>query len=127
MSDLTTGLHVSVYRNAHGDCTLGGVSSKFDDLTIVGVLDERTRTNEIVALEADLRPHSVTDTAPAVVLVKRHVRGLGLTLHLAPLETASVGVRGAMGGNYAATSDSRMSRLVGGMFGALPIHDRFER
>jgi hypothetical protein len=31
-----------------------------------------------------------------------------------------------MDGNYASSSDARFSRLIGGMYGAVAIHDRQE-
>jgi hypothetical protein len=129
MDNTGRGLRVDVLRPSHDDSTLGGVSAQANELTVVGVLDrtEDRDATEITPLPARSRVHPVTDRAPAVVLVKRRVNGLaGVILHLAPLEQVQAGRHGAMGGNYAATTDSRFSLLTGGLYGAVAVHDRFE-
>jgi hypothetical protein len=113
------GLHVRVYRDARGeDCTIGGVSSQADDLCVVNI-------------PGQFEP---SDKAPAVLLVEGNAPG---TLRIFPAVTNGAGewVRDSrwlmMGGNYAATSDSRFSeaceKMLGDPFyGAVPIHDRCE-
>jgi len=105
------GLRVNVYRAASGrDCTNAGESSRFENFTVVNVDG----------------PFEPTDDAPAAIL-ESHVRGC---LRLQPV---SLGDRlPMMGGNYAATSDSRWSTkcaaLLGAdaFYGAVAIHDRVE-
>ena len=114
------GLLIEVYRNAGrgGDCTLDGVSSKFTTLCLV---------NASGPFDPDAEKY------PAVIM-ESHVRGCLRIVPAIQLENGSYtkGLGSAMmGGNYAATSDSRFSelaeKLLGHRFyGAVPIHDRFE-
>lgn len=104
------GLHVSVYRNGSYDCTNGGFSSMFSTLCLTNVEG----------------PFDPDETAPAALLVAGHVPG---TVRI--IGTENKGKWPMMGGNYAATSDSRFTqhveKLIGAPFyGAVPIHDRFE-
>lgn len=103
------GLHLTVYRNPKYDCTMGGITSKYDTLTVINA-------------EGPFEP---TDDAPAVELVK-HVG----TVHLKPVER-DPGKWYCMGGNYAGTSDSRFGKAIEKMlghrfYGAVAVHDRAE-
>jgi hypothetical protein len=111
------GLIVEVFKNPLGDCTLDGISSQATALTIVNVSGP-----------FDPRPER-----PPAMLVKGNMPGM---VKVVP---ALLGVDGQyaedkrwtmMGGNYAATSDSRWTeairRLTGASFSAVPIHDRIE-
>ncbi len=94
------------------DCSNGGVSAKFDEVTIVNVEG----------------PYDPTPTAPAVMLVPGAFAGTALVV---PYHKPEGYVGPMMGGTYVATSDSRFSsaveRLTGHPFyGAVPFHDRFE-
>ena len=104
-------LPVYVYRSGFADCTNGGISSKFNDLLVV--CDEG-----FVDVDENDPPKNLAK------LVKRHLFG-GDIYHIEPYD-APKGAGWMMGGNYAATSDSRFSRMVGGMYGAVAIHDRQE-
>lgn len=103
------GLRIYVYRDAFGDCTNGGISSRANQLTLVNVSG----------------PSEPDDTAPAAIL-ESHVRGC---LRIVPADT---GGRWYMaGGNFGASHDSRFpeacARLLGhGFYGAVSIHDRTE-
>lgn len=106
------GLIVSIYRNAElrGDCTAGGVSSRYTRLTLTNVSG----------------PFEPTDDAPAAILESHYPR----ILRIRPLEAGEAWVM--FGGNFAATSDSRFretcERLTGcAFYGAVAIHDRVER
>jgi hypothetical protein len=104
-------LSILVYRSAAiGDCTNGGISSKFNQLL---VLCERGN-------------HTVDETNPPENLVKLvHRRLFNRDIyHLEPVRKAE-GVGWMMGGNYGGTSDSRFSDMTG-IYGAIPIHDRDE-
>lgn len=120
------GLIVSVYRDASGgDYTLKGLSSRVTDLTIVGIIDEKIDRNEIMAVPELCRIFAPNDQRPAVVLVKRTI-GANVHWHLKPLqEFGPLGRWTMFGGNYAASSDSRLAALTG-PYGAYPIHDRIE-
>jgi len=112
------GLNVSVYRFPLGDCTLDGISSKAKDLCLVNVDG----------------PVSPSPGQPAAMLVKGNMAGhvkivpalLDDKMRYSPDPRWCM-----MGGNYAATSDSRfhaaVRRITGGeSYGAVPIHDRIE-
>ena len=111
------GLIVSVYKNPLGDHTNGGISSKATEIYLANVQGSSTQMG-----------------APAALLVKGNGRGL---VKIVPAIYAEIGEFipapgwAMMGGNYAATSDSRFHRAVEAItgqssYGAVPIHDRFE-
>lgn len=110
------GLIVSVYRNARGgDCTNGGVSSQFAELTVVNVSGPFE--------PADHRPAALLETGPGGDL---RLFSAAQSADGTWLRTVVPGSCGPMfGGNYAATSDSRWSQATGG-YGAIPIQDRWE-
>lgn len=113
------GLHVQVYRGARGnDCTMGGISSQASELCLVNVSG----------------PFEPSESTPAAMLGTGRMFG-GLRIVPAVKNDAGEWVEDSrwlmMGGNYAATSDSRFSeaceRLLGHTFyGAVAIHDRHE-
>jgi len=105
------GLRVNVYRAAGRDCTNGGVSSKYDTLTVVN---------------AD-GPFDPSDDAPAAKLLI----GPYDTIRLVPVELDEQNVWVMFGGNLASTSDSRfgeaIEKLGGDRFAAaVNIFDRVE-
>lgn len=102
------GLLVTVYRNPEYDATGGGISAKVNQICLVNVPG----------------PFAPRADAPAAVL-ESHVPGC---LRVRFLECVG---RPMMGGNYAATSDSRFGEacrdLLGhDFYGAVAIHDRYE-
>jgi hypothetical protein len=107
------GLTVSIYKNDLGDCTLGGVSSKFNSLVLV---DEQINA-----------PFEVAENEVYLVIIRRQLFG-ETYLHLAPRVNGkdvkqSGFIGGMFGGNFAYCSDSRFSAISKR---PLPIHDRFE-
>ena len=111
------GLHVYIYRDdTMGDCTANGVTSP-------------KRNHRGLCLTNVDGPFDPCDDYPAAKLVaKTHSWG-ETTVRIVPEETE--GKWSMMGGNYAATSDSRfneaIAKLLGHKFyGALPVHDRVE-
>lgn len=115
------GLNVYVYRWNLQDCTNGGISSEANLLCIVNI-DGPFKPNEKV---------------PAAILTTNNVGNPVIK----PAKAFEPGLSGEvvwdvapgwfmMGGNYAASSDSRFSeavaKFVPGFYGALPIHDRQE-
>jgi hypothetical protein len=129
------GLTAVVYRSADGvDCTAGGITSRHARLTVVGWVDGDPRgTERAEPMPKGARVSAATDAAPAVLLVVR--RWLD-TVHLGPAVPSGDGYAlepgwHMAGGNYAVTSDSRMSDLISGLlghhvYGALAVHDRRE-
>lgn len=107
------GIHVYILRDSLGDCTMNGVSSKVDAITLV---DEKISG-----------PCEVVEEEVYLVVVRRILFG-SLYMHLEPrknnkkmLPAGHVG--GMMGGNFAYSSDSRFREISAY---PLPIHDRFE-
>ena len=107
------GLHVQIYRAAHGlDCTRDGVSSKVECLTLVNVPG----------------PFEPTDSAPAAFLIIGNVPGSCKIL--IGDGSADFG-QGMFGGNFAYSCDSRFSKAVQALTGSkvgypVAIHDRYE-
>lgn len=101
-----------VYKSKQlGDCTNGGVSSKYDSLLV-------TCDRGWIDVDEDNLPENL------MKVVKRENFGQ-TTYHLEPVVKAT-GVGWMNGGNFASSSDGRFSELVGGMYGAVAIHDRTE-
>ena len=107
------GLLVNVYKTYGRDCTNGGVSSRdIEGLCLINVPG----------------PFEPSDRYPAAQLIKQTFH-FGSSVKIIPEECK--GKQTMMGGNYAATSDSRFSdaiaaRLGHNFYGAVPIHDRVE-
>lgn len=105
------GLCVYVYRHGMSDCTNNGASARYDQLTVTNI-------------EGPFEP---TPDRPAAKLV-RHPTMKG-HCYIVPDEVADRWHM--MGGNYAATSDSRFHQAVRDLVGisgsfAVGIHDRVE-
>lgn len=111
MDRIIKALPVSVYRNGRVDCTNNGVSSRYDELLVVC-------TDGFVDVDLNNKPENL------VVVRKRRMFGQNV-YHLEPFFEPK-GAGWMMGGNYAASSDSRFSKLIGEMYGAVAIHDRQE-
>lgn len=129
---MNKGLLLSVYKNADSnyDCTNGGVTATATRLTLVGI----KKGGKILPLTKRMQVFQPNESAPAVILCESALPGM-YGPHLEPLEYAdSHNTREyagpMMGGNYAASCDSRWSEL-GELFGhgrisAVPVHDRVE-
>jgi len=108
------GLLISVYRSAGCDCTNNGVSSRYDQLTLVNVGG----------------PFEPSNTAPAAWLVKH--RTMPGVVYIVCEDPATSKRAHMAGGNFGGTSDSRfsseMAKLTGcaNWHGAAKIHDRYE-
>lgn len=113
------GLLVEVYRFPLGDCTNRGISSLAKSLCLVNVSG----------------PGEPSVCHPAAMLVPGNIKG---TVKIVPaeqdeqLEWVKEDGWWMMGGNYAATSDSRFHEAVRAIigsesYGAVPIHDRSEK
>jgi hypothetical protein len=134
------GLILSVYRPADlpGDCTNGGITAKANAVTVTGVRDDRFRRGRelppVRPLPSMSRVFAPTDRAPEVTLVIRANGRGGRWLHLEPAGTTGQPGNDAdgplmAGGNWAGTSDSRWSELIGGGPGGghpVSVHDRRE-
>jgi hypothetical protein len=135
---VTHGLPVYVLRSALlGDCTAHGVSSDHDRLIVVGTLGRDDKY--VTPLPVDSRVFAATDDAPAVAIRDGNLPG---TLVIVPVQESPAGLAEygyvkveewvMMGGNFADSADSRLSRVIESrlghrFYGALPIHDRIER
>tara|TARA_B110000879_G_C10861770_1_gene389488 strand:+ start:68 stop:412 length:345 start_codon:yes stop_codon:yes gene_type:complete len=112
------GMIASVFRSSIGDCSMNGISSNFNDVTVVNVDG----------------PFTPTEDRPAVMLLQGAFEG---TIKVVPAihmrdDTYQEDRRWSMfGGTYIATSDSRFSekcKQITGQryYGAVAFHDRFE-
>lgn len=102
------GLTAKVLKSKGIDCTLNGVSSKYDEFIVIGEgIPERHEGNE--------------DNSNVLKIVKRKLFGSDY-LHAEPLNKPSNTVGAMFGGNYI--------DVVGSMFNGIKypiaIHDRFE-
>ena len=104
-------ISIGVYRHGKEDCTNGGISSKFNDLLCL--CDDGP-----IHVDMENPPENL------VQIIKRDLFGQVL-YHIEPVADP-VETGWMMGGNYASSSDARFSRLIGGMYGAVAIHDRQE-
>ena len=104
-------LRVNVYKSGRGDCTNNGVSNRYNELLVL-CYDGNVEVN---------------GDEPNLCMVDTIHIGMMTTYHIEPMKKPDKGCVGwMMGGNYAASSDGRFARLVGGMYGAVAIHDRQE-
>lgn len=107
-------IYINVYKNQRFDCCPnGGITERFDDLLI-------ECEDGYVEIDEDRIPENF------VVYVDRVIGGKKCG-YLRPYADPEPGRTDYMfGGAYGATSDSRFSDMIGGMYGAVPIHDRTE-
>jgi len=94
-----TGMNFSVYRNGRGDTTNGGVSSYHESLN--------------VCAEGIAEIFDATYDTPAVALVIRNVCNTAFPI-IVPIDSTEAGgtERYMFGGNFAWTSDSRVSEWL---------------
>lgn len=124
------GLILNVYRPAgYPDCTNDGVSSRFDELVVVGY--QRANDKVMQTLPSWSRVFVPRHQDQAVVLVESWGG-----IRLVPLGIMDEGVPPdcvgpMMGGNYAGSSDSRWKKLLSlfegwTLDGPVRVHDRVE-
>lgn len=132
------GLPLTIYRSLRKgtvqDYTNGGLTASVDEVTVIGVIDNREDlvwgVDHVARVPSGMWLSAPTVERPAAVLVFRRF-GEKVIAHVAPWPSPRTRGRGMAGGNYAATSDSRVARLVEdygvwGQYGAFAVHDRFE-
>lgn len=105
-------LPVEVFRTCKlGDCTNGGISAKHDELLILC-------NDGFIDVDDDNPPENVCK------IVHRFLFGKDV-YHVEPIQSPEE-IGWMSGGNFAYSCDGRFSDLVGGMYGAVSIHDRQE-
>lgn len=131
------GITLNVLRGRH-DCTLNGISSRHDRVTVVGVLDDRqtpllslSAAARVEPLPSALQVAAATDDAPAVWLRLRRIGGLCLSLEPAT-RLGEDRPWFMFGGNHATTSDARWNEYMrdltdGTDIPSIHVHDRNER
>lgn len=139
---MNIGTHISMFQlsvlrdvSYSADTTLGGVTSTHKRLALVGTIPLGTTEIHPITNAPTLALRS--DSAPVVLQAKQ---GFGrVTASLVPLvydaEQAVWSYKAGRfmaGGNYAATSDSRVTDIISAMlghrfYGALAVHDRYEK
>jgi hypothetical protein len=107
------GIHVNIYKSGNYDCTNGGESSYAKGFCVTNA-------------EGPFEP---CEEYPAAELVMAEPIGGQKILRLIPVSKKDKWTM--FGGNYAATSDSRFSRLAdrllgSNFFGAVAVFDRVE-
>jgi hypothetical protein len=107
MNTTQTGLMVSIYRASRiGDCTNGGVSSKYDTAVLIGA-------------EGPFEP---SDTTPALYLTSFRGRLIATPEPLSGKALSGASGKWWMfGGNYVSSSDSRFPNDY-----PIPVYDRNE-
>lgn len=118
------GLLIEVYRGRF-DATNGGISGKHHALCLVNAEGPFEPTDDAPAA---FLVHGFVPDSVIVVPAERNFDGTGW---VPVARQTSRGPAQMFGGNYAASSDSRLDdairRLVGKpIYGAIPIHDRSE-
>ena len=137
---MTKGLLMDVLhrRGQITDCTRGGITSRHNQLVLVGSCDLRKDAHNrcVVPLPDGAQVFSAGPDRPAVALVVRHIGGP--VLHIEPVswdgETSSWRLTEhafMSGGNSADITDSRFSELTRQLtgqsfYGAVHVHDRRE-
>lgn len=108
-------LPISVYKNRlYSGCSNGGITERFDELLLIC-------PDGFIEVDENDPPENL------VKVVKRRLFGNEIYYHIEPYHSTDKGCVGWMaGGSYAATSDSRFWRMVGGNHGAVSVHDRQE-
>lgn len=115
-------LRLTVLRSNSIDCTNNGISANADNLALVGVIGK----------DKVFRPISGTMPATDPSLPQVALRaGNGDTVNIVPVGPAEDGTWLMAGGNFAHTSDSRLSAYFDALdrpkfYGAIAIHDRIE-
>ncbi len=101
------GLSAYIYKPQYGDCSNGGLSSKY--------------TNVIIVDETIPEIFSTNETTPAVKLVYRKLSSMNEPyIHAEPVERKR-GCGPMFGGCFIYSSDSRFPHNY-----PIPLHDRFE-
>ena len=107
-------IRIDVFKNSKfGGCSNGGITERFDELLV-------ECDDGYIEIDENNIPENL------VVYVERTIAGRR-SGYLRPYENRPENRTDYMfGGAYAASSDSRFSRIAGDMYGALPVHDRTE-
>ena len=116
-------LPIYVYRQADGcDCTNGGISAEYDRLLCLCDAG-------FIEVDLDHPPKELVKIVSRTLPRLWDFSGDGdyesTVYHIEPYAKPEH-VGWMMGGNYAASSDSRFADMVGGIYGAIPVHDRQE-
>lgn len=129
----TRGHVLKVLRPANGyDCTLGGVSSQAAEVTVVGIIDDRTALPggqaKVAPMPTRLQQRTPAAEAPAVFLRIRAI-GSDVVFSIEPATGPDEHRPWCMfGSNYAASGAPEWRALIGGNYGGvIPVHDRVER
>ena len=110
---------LSIYKASHSDCSNGGMSSRCNQVTLVGTWDNER--SEFSPLPKSSQIFEASDKKPAVIAVYRRYLDYW---HLEPCEFMAPPKRHMMaGGCYCCCSDSRFRESWPY---PLPLHDRHE-
>jgi hypothetical protein len=92
-----------------------------------GAVNMLAGVQRVIVVDDEIDPVlAASPDTPAVRLVRRWIGGKEI-VHAEPVEGPGERMAGPMmGGAYIASSDGRFGEAVG-IYGAIPLHDRFER
>lgn len=119
MSAKRQGLRVWVYRNPLGECTNGGVTSRFDSFVLTG--------------PGITGPSEPDEQSPELRYCVEKVGGINGSIlrvcaRVVDDQGEPISMGAMMGGNFVYTTDSRMPKVPGQdqVRAPIPVHDRFE-
>lgn len=107
-------LRIKVFKNKLFDgCANGGITERFDELLLVC-------EDGYIEIDENDPPENL------VIYVERNIGGRSCGYIRPFADPPSGRTPYSSGGSYAADCDSRFTDLIGGMYGAVPVHDRTE-
>lgn len=106
---MKTGIHCYIYRSDLGECSLSGISSKTNTVTLIDPA-------------VNIGPFAATEDAPAVRLVRRTFNG-EVYVHAEPVIEKTPCFMA--GGTFIYSCDSRFHETVGHSY-PVSLHDRVE-
>lgn len=124
----TGGVTAHIFRWNLGECSNGGISSRVEEVTVIGVCD-LTPTGKFGPITPVAGPFKPSEQAPSVILVRRRISGITrdqarVIIHAQPYGD-DVPDDGWMAGGTFIHGDSRVSD-ASGIYGAIALHDRRE-
>lgn len=129
------GMILDIYKPSDGSASNGGVSARCAQVTVTRILDRTSPPgpHAMKPVPADCRVFEPRANRPEAVLMVQRLAAYTL-LHVSPWTWTAEGPVGQamMGGCYVAVPDNRWARCLEAelgtpFYGALALHDRWER
>lgn len=119
-------LPINIYKWNLGDCSNNGITSRHNELNLVGIVDAKTKQFEPLVdgfIEIDFNNEEELKSDNLCVVIKRELFGEQHD-YIVGLKDFINGKWCMMGGCFGYSCDSRFSRDINSQ--PLPIHDRIE-